>query len=429
VNRSGTTRLRPLDSAAELETGTMKLDDIRCVKLRATTHLSKDRSAPLVGADDAACARDQDAHESYYLDLGMDRWLPYVADLTFDTESIPLSKADAVIIRRAYAILHGRTYYDDMSKPTAASLPRDLIVALTEIGKRLWPAMKALDADASGVFGKLSGRSAKDSPLYTARLDDALAAQICAHPSAADDDNAKLLCLFEAALGLMRLREPTSLMWMLVNSQRIDEDLDVALRHPERWDQAVVLRRWWDGVATDLEFRMFVVDGKPTGLTQYNQLIYSPRIASRGAAIAQVMCTYYEAEVFPRLRSTPFYEAVGGRFTCDFALHPDALCMLDSTGGQTVGLGTEQIKLVELNCFYEATGMGLFDYHADAEQLTNGPFEWRVRTESVPHVAVKLENEWRDVLRPMGKATPGTATTRRYTDEAWAQLDEAQSLS
>ena len=73
--------------------------------------------------------------------------------------------------------------------------------------------------------------------------------------------------------------------------------------------------------------------------------------------------------------------------------------------------------------------MGLFDYHADGERLTNGPFEWRVRTEPLPHAAVKLENEWRDVLRPVGKATPGTVTARRYTDEAWTQLAEAQSLA
>jgi len=248
----------------------MKLDDIRAgIKLRSVpAHLSKDRSAPLVGVDVAAAERDQDAHESYYLDLGMDRWLPYVIDLTFETTSIPLTMADANVLRRAYAHLHARSYYDDMSKPIGASLPPDLIAALTELGQQLGPEMKALGAETNGVFGKLSGRSAKDSPLYTARLDEALSAHFSAHPSAADDDNGKLMCLFDASLELMRLRDPASLLWMLINSQRVDEDLEVAARHPERWDQAVVLRRWWDGVSTDLEFRMFVVDGKPTGLTQ-----------------------------------------------------------------------------------------------------------------------------------------------------------------
>ena len=52
------------------------------------------------------------------------------------------------------------------------------------------------------------------------------------------------------------------------------------------------------------------------------------------------------------------------------------------------------MQLVELNCFYEATGMGLFDYHRDQHALTNGPFEWRVLTEPQPRMEIKMEREW-----------------------------------
>ena len=339
------------------------LENIRSgVALRPTAHLSSDRSTPKLGVDDGHVEREQDAHENYYLDLGMEQWLPLVEELSFETMSVPLSVTDAGLLRSCYHHLHGRTYYDDLSQPTSASLPPDLVADLKKLGDRLWPSMKALGAQEAGVFGKLSGRSAKDAPLYTCRLDEGLQTQLSAHGADAADDNVHLLCLFEAALELMRAHDPASLLWMLVNSQRVDEDLDVALRHPGRWDQAIVLRRWWSGVSTDLEFRMFVVDGIPTGLTQYNSMVHSPRIASRGAAIADCLYMYYEAEVLPRLKSSPFYEAVRGRFACDLALHPDALRMLDSpTGESTRGspLTKKHIKLVELNCFYEATGMGL----------------------------------------------------------------------
>ena len=70
-----------------------------------------------------------------------------------------------------------------------------------------------------------------------------------------------------------------------------------------------------------------------------------------------------------------------------------------------------------------------FDYHADKQRLNAGPFEWRVRMEPLPHATVKLENEWRDVLRPLGKATPAAPSSRRLTDEALWQLEEAQSDS
>eukprot|EP00966_Prymnesium_polylepis_P276624 6390898-Prymnesium_polylepis.1 len=69
--------------------------------------------------------------------------------------------------------------------------------------------MQALGAEDGGVFGKLSGRSAKDAPLYTRRLDKALAQQFAVR--GADDDNTLLLSLFDAALDLMRVRDPASL--------------------------------------------------------------------------------------------------------------------------------------------------------------------------------------------------------------------------
>jgi len=134
-----------------------------------------------------------------------------------------------------------------------------------------------------------------------------------------------------------------------------------------------------------------------------------------------------------RLEGTPFFREVNGRYTCDFALTPEALSLLDEAaaakGGSNtssasaaaaVSLGPEHVKLIELNCFYEATGMGLFDYHADKERLTDGPFEWRVRPGPMPQVAVKLESEWRGML----KMPP---ERRRVTDEARAALADALS--
>lgn len=33
--------------------------------------------------------------ENYYLDLGLEKWLPFVEDLSFPTVSLPLSQEDA----------------------------------------------------------------------------------------------------------------------------------------------------------------------------------------------------------------------------------------------------------------------------------------------------------------------------------------------
>ena len=92
----------------------------------------------------------------------------------------------------------------------------------------------------------------------------------------------------------------------------------------------------------------------------------------------------------------------------------------DHDNEQAPLLSREDVKLVELNCFYPATGMGLFDYYKDEARFTHGPFEWRIRAEPLPNAAVKLEKEWRDVLRG--------DTPRRTTDAAWAQIERAMAV-
>ena len=413
-------------------------------------------------------------HQNYYLDLGMGHWLKYVDHLTFPTTSVPLSPEDATNIRTCYAHLH--------TGMKSATLSPPLLSIVTGLAERLAPAIEAMASSNGFVFAKLSGRSAKDAPLHTQKLDALLASKVQGHE--ATDDNARLVSLFDSALDIMRVSDAAHLVWLLINSQRVDEDLDVALKYPERWDQAVVVRTWWPGVSTDLEFRMFVVGGEPTGATQYNNLICTQRVAKRGPAIAKALRAYYDRKVRPCLEGTEFFSLVRGRFTCDLALHPEALALIDELVKEgsdreavlAVLLDEEKVlvTLVELNCFCarppspsnvdtltyitthaapqylslcahlswptlpdpyprvsvsggafpdEATGMGLFDFYKDAEVLNNGPFEFRVRTESLPHVAVKLEAEWRAVLQNDSNA----ARTRRahMRDAAWAQIVEA----
>ena len=124
-----------------------------------------------------------------------------------------------------------------------------------------------------------------------------------------------------------------------------------------------------------------IIDGVPTGLTQYNHLLHSPRLCANAERLATACCAYYHAAVWPRLDGTTFDRKTGSRFVVDFAVHPDALT------GENPRIADEHIRLIELNCFYESTGMGMFDYQKDAKQLAEGPFECRVRTARLPHAA------------------------------------------
>ena len=90
---------------------------------------------------------------------------------------------------------------------------------------------------------------------------------------------------------------------------------------------------------------------------------------------------------------------------------------LASATGGAAQISDEHVRVIELNCFYAATGMGMFDYHGGAELLNHGPFELRVRTEPLLHAHVKMENEWRALLR-------GEEDASRHTDRAWRQLEQ-----
>ena len=388
----------------------------------------KDCSAPRIH-DVHTEERQQVAHETYYLDLGLDKWIPLVCDLTFETVSLPLSPAEAMLLRRCYKSLHGSDRATSPGRRSAASLHQPCLCTedlneLVALGRRIEPELASI-GDVDGAFVKLSGRSSKDAPLHTVRLREScgrLASDEHGVMSAVVDK--PLLLLFQAALRLMQVSCVPHALWLLINSDRVDEDLEVALRHQARtWDQSVVLRRWWPGVTVDLEFRMFVVDHQPTGLTQYNHLLYSPRVAKHKDVIGPALLTFFATHVAPRLRGRFL-----SRYVVDLAIDPEALTLAEwSPNGMREGhpavamIEARHIKLIELNCFYEATGMGLFDFHADAVTLSGqGDFEFRVLTEPLPHPEVRLEREWRDILSP----TRGEGGVR-MTDEAWEQIERA----
>jgi len=370
-------------------------------KLRPTE--TKDSSIPRL-VEAAEQEHTAGENENYFLDLGMEKWLPLVEDLSFKTVSLPLSPEEACVLRECYAHLHAAG-----STEPKPELSQPLLAKLVPLLAKLKPALDQMGPS----FVKLSGRSSKDAPLHTVEFRNAYARHLERGTIVGDaDDNARLFALFEAGLELMRVQDAAHAAWLLINSQRVDEDLDVSLRHPERWDQAIVVRRWWPGVSVDLEFRMFVVGFEPRALTQYNHLVFSPRLASQAPRLARALCDFYERRVRPRLQEGGFLE----RFVVDFALHPDAL-----EGGEEApesGIDDAHVQLIELNCMYEATGMGLFDYHRDAEVLQHGPFECRVVEQPLGHMGVKIENEYRAVLRDE------PADDKFMTDRVWTQIRE-----
>lgn len=174
---------------------------------------TKDLSVPRL---EEAREREQAAEvsEAYFLDLGLDAWLPLVEDLSFETVSLPLSPEEARLLRECYAHAHSAGKAEH--KP---SLSPQLLGRLAPLLARLSPVLRQMGA----AFVKLSGRSSKDAPLYTKQLGqrygDALSRRL-GSGSEEDDDNTRLYALFEAALGLMRVEDAAQAVCLLIKSSR-----------------------------------------------------------------------------------------------------------------------------------------------------------------------------------------------------------------
>ncbi len=101
------------------------------------------------------------------------------------------------------------------------------------------------------------------------------------------DDNAKLIAINRAHIEALRVTSVTDALALLLASERIFDDLELALEFPASWSQQLVVRRW-SPVALDGEFRGFVFGGRLTALSQYYIPCYfeSLQDAERRARVA-----------------------------------------------------------------------------------------------------------------------------------------------
>jgi hypothetical protein len=335
-----------------------------------------DRSSPSLaaGMSDAEVA----AHIGSLLDFNIEVWLPLLGDCTFATEFVPLSVDDARQLRDACAA-------NDATGVGA-------------LAERLAPALARQMADNGdrGAFVKLSSRSAKDAPGASRALDAAFHARC--PPDASE--NARLRLLFEIATDFMRMRSAPQVVAALVASERVLQDMNVALQRLDRFHENIVVRRWTD-IAVDMEFRGFVHCGRLCALSQYNHVFHSERVVALRDSILRLIVDAFERTI--RARLAPKFDSyvvdfalTGGRFAFDAAAAADA----------------ERVWVIELNPFASSTDGALFSWRNDSAVLLGGdgtaPIEFRVRTEYEPSVRAQLEMRWRELLvKPRHQVSAG----------------------
>ncbi len=342
--RSTGARAVPSVSALTAQRGLLKPPRARGRSAEGAAHV------PALSALDLDTESGVKAYQRECLDANIEWWCDALSEHTFPTTLVQLTAADArMLVRACERHNHGHN-----PEPAATSDPDDAALYASLVS-RLASAMAECDAGGKECFVKTSCRSAKDAapalPGFRATYDAELRKVLTSAPAAttaamtAPTANDRLVAMLQTGLAMLRHRTAEGAVATLVRSERVAQDMLMALDHPDRFVEHLAVRPWHD-IDVDLEFRGFVCKGRLTALSQYNHLAHFPRLAGLRGAVCDAVSTFFDAHVRASLAQAGF-----DRCVVDFAV------VLGDDGAVSGG----RVWVIEVNPFLPTTDACLFD--------------------------------------------------------------------
>jgi hypothetical protein len=382
-------------------------------KLKALEEDCKsDRSAANLSLAGSDVLDDEHERWQYFFDSGVSSWYNDIRTLTFTSTFCDLSPAEAQIIvnhwearQRILADLtsRGMILSSDETGKENNKLYQVAASKLTKLIQRLDIAIN-IEKEISPVgmaFVKLSTRSPKDSKKalkratveYERRIEELLGTT-----SVVLDDNTRWRILCEETTRSSAVSNGTDAVELLLDSERVYEDLEYALRgppatwtHPNhsdlnqleqleqneentstststtstlgkeqtlKWNMSLVARAWDPRLTPESEFRGICWDNKLTCLCQYFHPLLFPELSSLKNVIATDI-----ANAFNNKQVKKAVARLGGHCIIDFAwLEPGQVLIVELNPFDGVCLGT----------FPASTGLFLWDDPEDRKIMMNG---------------------------------------------------------
>lgn len=345
------------------------------IQLKAVSEDDRhDASAPkLTGY---ATEAEVSTYQHGVLDCNLERYAEALGARTFASELVPLTQDDARLFVEAYETLqkqqqqqphHQDKLQQQSSSPVVSSavpcpLPKHITERMTQLEASLEPVIARMAAKSDGncVFVKTSCRSAKDSGVLEDKCSELfhqyLQKQQQQSADGADGDGTRrgneendcIAAALRAGTDMLRVRTASQALNMLMQSERIYQDMKMALMIPERFEENIVVRQWQD-IDVDMEFRGFVCNSQLTALSQYNHLVYFPRLIEMRDDIVERVTRYFENEIEPLLTTAGFHS-----YVVDFAL---------------VGKDYKNVVVIELNPFLDTTDGCCFSWEKERHLL------------------------------------------------------------
>ncbi|KAJ3045943.1 hypothetical protein HDV00_006209 [Rhizophlyctis rosea] len=320
-------------------------------------------------ADGVGCMDEATpAYETDVLDCNIEQWVHLLGpELTFATAFVPLTPDHARLLIEAYTWstlpenqnaveAAAQAYSDEGDLPFLNRHEEQLYKTL---GSSIQTAMDSMQnngpTSTTGCFVKTSSRSAKDAAARSGafrHIYKSALSTLIANNTTTKNDKMKALC--DAEMGSLRYKDARRVIRALCLSERVWQDMMLALKHEDRWKENVVVRGW-EEIDVDMEFRTFVYKGNLTAVSQYAYGFYSPRLPTLLPQIRQTLTNFYTSTLQNLLSTNGFANCV-----VDFAI------LLPTPPSPP----TEwRVKVVEINPFWETTDGALFSWNKERDLL------------------------------------------------------------
>lgn len=292
--------------------------------------------------------------KEYVSKCDLENWYGVLKDHTFASEWFVLEEHQIRALRARFA------------KETTKEDERVLSALADTVHKIL-----VLKFKEQGAFVRLSTRSPKDAIVSSAVFVQWMREKLSG--IAADDFLEAGLAFYECVMDAGRMTNGQAAVDLLCNSSRVFLDLKRAM--DAKFAVNCVIREY-RLLPPCSEFRVFVVQGKITAVSQYIDCLFFPQLNVE--QLRSVLLDFQEAVFKKHAAELPI------AFVADMSVEND------------------RCTIIELNPFIHKTGAALFDWNADKEILLNG--DCVIRLTSEQDALKKAKREFQGIREEMEEA-------------------------
>jgi len=289
----------------------------------------------------------------------LEMWYDKIKDLTYETKFLPISLQEGKAMHHFY---ESKGTLSPSQPETLNQLEQKLQQAIEEYSKH-------------GVFVKLSSRSPKDASVASQKTIKIFEELLEKSPN---NDNAKLIAINRAHILALKMDSAKEILTTMLSSERVYEDLSLALDYPAQWNQHFVIRKFVP-IPIEYEFRGFVLNKKFKCMCQYYHYIYFPHLVQQKKEIEKTILEFWEKNKDRIPLDT---------YVVDFALDTE----------------NKRVCIIELNPFGDYEGMGtstsMFDKVKDRAILFgDAPWEFRVELEPPTDIFKIMGDKWKAIMK------------------------------